>query len=212
MALPTNRDPAAGCPPGRRARGLCAGALALLVVGGCSWLDNRTGNRQDLARQQQEQAEQQRQQKLVQECRGSQAALRRLTAQLQANTKALEQLAARRYTPLPRPLPPADAVLQRYTISDQELELERHQQALQTWRARESWRRRTWLSEQASDRRRIEEQRRQLRLQLAELQPAAVGPAPALEPQAAVLAAYGSCDPQALASLNTSAVQAPSQP
>lgn len=210
MDLPTNRTAAVAADRhllAKQARGMGVGLLTLLVLGGCSWLGNGPGRQADRDRQAQERAEQQHQQKLVQACRGSQAAVRRLSAQLQTNATALTQLAGRRYSPLPRPQRASDAVLQRYTISDQELELERHQQALQTWRARESWRRGSWLKEQASERGRLEEQRRQLRLQLAELQPTAVGPAPEREPRAAALAAYSSCDPQVLANLRTQPVE-----
>ena len=212
MVLPSICQSAAGPDQGRQARRLGAGALTLLLLGGCGWIGDGPATPPQALQQEQERARQQRLQRLVQDCRGGQAALRRLTAQLQANSTALEQLAERRYAPSARPRPPADAVLQRYTISDQELELERHQQALDAWRRRESWRRRSWLNEQAAARGRLEEQRRQLRLQLAELQPAAVGPAPALEPRTAVLAAYGSCNPEALAALDapSSKASAPS--
>lgn len=212
MVLPSIRPSAAGQRHGQRARRLGAGALTLLLLGGCDWIGRQPANQPQALQQEQERARQQRLQRLVQDCRGGQAALRRLTAQLQANNTALEQLAKRRYAPSARPQPPAAAVLQRYTLSDQELELERHQQALESWRRHESWRRRSWLNEQAAARGRLEEQRRQLRLQLAELQPAAVGPAPALEPRTAVLAAYGSCNPEALAALDapSSKASAPS--
>jgi hypothetical protein len=114
---------------------------------------------------------------------------------------ALANLEQRTYRPAARPQAPDPAMLQRYTISDQELMVERHQQALQAWQQEEQNRRARWQAEQRRERQRLQVRLEQRRQALSEANPAVLAPEAGAELNGPVLAAYRDCNREALARL-----------
>lgn len=146
----------------------------------------------------------------VERCQARREDLQTLADQLTESEAALERLAARRYSPAARPPGPDPQLLERLSMPDRELEQERHQQALQAWQEQERARRARWQSELERERRQVQARRNEQLQALAALNPALVetqtageghsnGRDAAPRVQASVLAAYLSCDRQALA-------------
>ena len=111
---------------------ILASLLALLLVS-C-----------DGAKRQQQQAAEIRQRQLtalLSRCRSQQATVRQQVESLASSNARLSRLSLQTYIPLQRPLAPDPELLARFTREDQELELERHGQALERWRQRSEERR-----------------------------------------------------------------------
>lgn len=160
-------------------------------------------------RQQERQAERERQEQQAREaarsrqldaqvsrCKSQQEKLQQLADQLASTQGALSRLAQRGYSPTPRPQAPDPSVLERYTISDQELELERHQEALRAWNAKEVARRQRWQADLASERAALNRRLSSTRQQMAALNPAVIRDNAV---QSEALATYLACDRQELA-------------
>jgi hypothetical protein len=140
------------------------GAAAFLLVG-CTLLDSGEAERQQTAA-----AERQRQlNALVSSCRRQQPAVTRQLQTLNTSTTALIQLNQQRYVPLPQPAAPDPTQLKRFTRDDQELELERHEQALARWRQRDGVERRRWELQQEQQRQRLTAEQLQARIALDKL-------------------------------------------
>jgi hypothetical protein len=150
---------------------------------------------------------------MVQECLAKQATLIRLTDQLETVAKAKTTLGKAVFTSTPEPEAPEPSVLRRYTISDQELELERHEQAVLRWRRDEEKRRRLWTQQQQRQRSDLEQQQETLLKQLETLNPALISVQPERQVKAEAVEAFRNCDPKALASLSgSSEIPAPAVP
>ena len=140
---------------------LLSSAVALLLLG-C--------NRGERAERERAAAERQRQlDALVSRCRRQQPAVQQQLQNLTSSNAALSQLNQRSYVPLPRPAAPDPAVLERFTREDQELELERYEQALSRWRQRDGAERRRWELQQERRRQQLTAQRQQARTALDKL-------------------------------------------
>ncbi|MFQ6537477.1 MULTISPECIES: hypothetical protein [Aphanothece] len=201
-------------PPNPRSRPPAA-ALALALLAAGVLLGSCQNRAQQAERQRQEQALQaaaaQRRalDALVERCRAGQAELVKAADALAATETALANLQQRRYSATARPKAPDPAELQRFTISDQELERERHQQAVQAWQQKEQQRRARWQAEQRQERQRLVARREQQRQALVKANPAvlAAGSDAALNAglnaglNSEALAAYRSCERDNLASL-----------
>lgn len=192
----------------------CIALLGLLV--GCQ---RPTPPAEQEQQQLEQEAAERRLDAAVERCQARREELQTLADQLAESEGALERLAARRYSPGPRPAEPDPQLLERLSRPDRELEQERHQQALQAWQEQERARRARWQSDLERERRQLQARRNQQLQALAALDPALVASqtaeddnsdgngqgngvdgAPRL--QASVLAAYLSCDRQALARLD----------
>jgi hypothetical protein len=178
---------------------LLAGVLPLLE--GCQNRQREQAERERQARLAQEAAQRRQLDAVVERCQANQKQLQTLANQLTSAEAGLSRLEQRSYQPTSRPQPPDPAELQRYTISDQELEMERHQQALEAWEATEAERRRRWRATQASERDLLTSRLANARARLAQLNPAVIQ---GMAVQGAVLQTYLSCDRQALAKLSLS--------
>ncbi len=109
----------------------------------------------DGAKREQQQAALQRQRQLdalLNRCRSQQDAVRQQVDSLNSSNARLARLALQTYVPLARPAAPAPELLARYTRDDQELELERHAQALERWRQEDGAQRRRWQLQQQARR------------------------------------------------------------
>ena len=142
---------------------LLCGAAALLL--GCNGLERGEAERQRAA-----EAERQRQlDALVSRCRRQQPAVNQQLQSLNASNAGLNQLNQQRYAPLPQPPAPDPALLARFTRDDQELELERHEQALARWRQRDGAERRRWELQQERRRQQLIARQQQTRTALDKL-------------------------------------------
>ena len=72
---------------------------------------------------------------LVSRCRGQQPTVQRHLQELQRSSSELANLKQQAYSPLRRPAGPDPELLARFTREDQELEQERYEQAMATWRS-----------------------------------------------------------------------------
>ncbi|WP_157665344.1 hypothetical protein [Cyanobium sp. NIES-981] len=198
--------------PWGRARGAALGLVLVTVtagalLGGCQQGQQRQQQgetrRQEQALQAAATAQRRDLDALVERCQAGQAELVTAAAALSAAEAALAGLEQRRYSPLPRPPAPDPAVLQRYSISDQELELERHQQALQAWEQEERGRRSRWREEQRQERQRLQARLQRQRQALSAANPAVLSPAPEAKLNREALAAFRSCKRETLASLGS---------
>ncbi|EDY38656.1 rootletin, putative [Cyanobium sp. PCC 7001] len=192
----------------RRLPAASLGLALLLAAAGLAGCQNREKEaerlRQEQALQAAATAEKTQLDALVQRCEAGQEALVQAADALAATETALANLERLRYRATARPQAPDPATLQRFTISDQELELERHQQALEAWQKAEQTRRARWQAEQRQERQRLQARLRQQRQALSEANPAVLAPEPGAELDSAALAAYRSCQRETLASLKRS--------
>ena len=127
---------------------------------------------------------------LVSRCRGQQPAVQQRLQELSSSEAALSQLSQQRYSPLPRPTAPDPAVLVRFTREDQELEQERYQQSLASWRQADGAERQRWETKQATRLEELTERKLQTTQSLQKLGVAA---------NLAARTAWKRCDPQQLA-------------
>jgi hypothetical protein len=189
----------------RRRPTRAAAALALLAAGGL--LVGCQNREQQAERQRQDQALQaaaaQRRalDGLVERCKAGQEELVKAADALAATQTALANLEQRRYRPSARPQAPDPAVLERYTISDQELERERYQQAVQAWQQEEQRRRARWQTELRQERQRLEARLKQQRQALEKANPAVLTTGSDAGLNSEALAAYRSCERDQLARL-----------
>jgi hypothetical protein len=129
---------------------------------------------------------------LVSRCRQQQPAVNQQLQELSISAANLSRLNQQTYSPLPRPAVPNPEQLVRFTREDQELELQRYEQALSDWRSNELLRRGSWQDEQEAQRQRSTE-----RQQLAKKALLAQG----VGGTEAARKAWSSCDPQQLAAV-----------
>lgn len=168
-------------------------ALALLGLGGALW---GCGPSPEQRREAAEREQQQRQaQADFQRCKRDQAAVQRLTGQIQRHTAELAKLNGERYEPAARPEPPDPALAARFTQEDRELDELRYRDQLRHWEAAEQQRYGRWMDEQDARRSRLRTQLQSdgalLRRVAPELMAAAGGSA--LKPEAVARAVR--CDP-----------------
>ena len=162
---------------------ILASLLALLLVS-C-----------DGAKRQQQQAAELRQRQLtalLSRCRSQQATVRQQVESLASSNARLSRLSLQPYIPLQRPLAPDPERLARFTREDQELELERHGQALEGWRQADRAGKRRWQEQQQARWGALIAGREQALAELSRL-----GVAPTAEARAA----WSSCDQAQLAGL-----------
>ena len=162
---------------------ILASLLALLLVS-C-----------DGAKRQQQQAAEIRQRQLtalLSRCRSQQATVRQQVESLASSNARLSRLSLQTYIPLQRPLAPDPELLARFTRQDQELELERHGQALERWRVADRAGKRRWQEQQQTRRGGLTAGREQALAELSRL-----GVAPTAEARAA----WSSCDQAQLEAL-----------
>ena len=170
---------------GRMRAPLLASLLALLLVS-C-----------DGAKRQQQQAAELRQRQLtalLSRCRSQQATVRQQVESLASSNARLSRLSLQTYIPLQRPLAPDPELLARFTREDQELELERHGQALERWRQADRAGKRRWQEQQQARRGALIAGREQALAELSQL-----GVAPTAEARAA----WSSCDQAQLEALKS---------
>ena len=162
---------------------LMAPLLALLLVS-C-----------DGAKRQQQQAAELRQRQLtalLSRCRSQQATVRQQVESLASSNARLSRLSLQTYIPLQRPLAPDPELLARFTREDQELELERHGQALERWRQADRAGKRRWQEQQQARRRALTAGREQALAELSRL---------GVAPTADARSAWSSCDQAQLEAL-----------
>ncbi len=147
-------------------------------------------------RQQQEAAELRQSQRsaLLSRCRSQQATVRQQVENLASTNGRLSRLSLQTYTSLPRPPAPDPELLARFTREDQELELERHGQALERWRQADRAGKRRWQEQQQARRGALIAGREQALAELSRL-----GVAPTAEARAA----WSSCDQAQLEALKS---------
>ena len=146
----------------------------------------------DGAKRQQQQAAELRQRQLtalLSRCRSQQATVRQ---QVESLASSNARLSLQTYIPLQRPLAPDPELLARFTREDQELELERHGQALERWRQADRVGKRRWQEQQQARRGALIAGREQALAELSRL-----GVAPTAEARSA----WSSCDRAQLAGL-----------
>lgn len=168
-------------------------AASLPLLGSCGGRQQQESERERQAR---EAARMRELDGRVSRCKQQQEKLEQLADQLASSQGALSRLAQRGYSPAPRPQAPDPAVLQRYTVSDQELELERHQEAVRLWEASEAIRRQRWQAELGRERAALNRRLSSARQELAALNPALVRDNTV---QSELLETYLTCERQALA-------------
>ena len=163
---------------------LLASLLALLLVS-C-----------DGAKRQQQAAELRQRQltALLSRCRSQQATVRQQVESLASGNARLSRLGLQTYIPLQRPLAPDPELLARFTREDQELELERHGQALERWRQADRAGKRRWQQQQQARRGALIAGREQALAELSRL-----GVAPTAEARSA----WSSCDQAQLEALKS---------
>lgn len=172
----------------RTGSGLVAATLLGLLLVGCNGAEREQAERQRAA-----EAERQRQlDALVSRCRRQQPAVKEQLQRLNSSNAGLSQLNQQSYIPLPRPAAPDPDLLARFTREDQELELERHEQALARWRQRDDVERRRWERQQKRRHLQLTARRLQARTALDKLGVAAT-------PEAQT--AWSSCDGTQLGAL-----------
>ncbi|MCT0216759.1 hypothetical protein KQ298_10545 [Synechococcus sp. CS-1330] len=130
---------------------------------------------------------------LVSRCRGQQPAVQRHLQELQRSSSELANLKQQAYSPLRRPAAPDPELMARFTREDQELELERYEQALAAWRSSDRAERRDWQEEQEAKR-----QRSTARQQQSEKALLALG----VGSSEAARNAWRNCEPQQLAAVS----------
>jgi hypothetical protein len=173
--------------------------LSLLLAASLPLLGSCGGRQQQEAERERQAREAARMRELdgrVSRCKQQQEKLQQLADQLASSQGALSRLAQRGYSPAPRPQAPDPAVLQRYTVSDQELELERHQEAVRLWEASEAIRRQRWQAELGRERAALNRRLSSARQAMAALNPALVRDNTV---QSELLETYLTCERQALA-------------
>ena len=151
----------------------------------------------DGAKRQQQQAAELRQRQLtalLSRCRSQQATVRQQVESLASSNARLSRLSLQTYIPLQRPLAPDPELLARFTREDQELELERHGQALERWRQADRVGKRRWQEQQQARRGALIAGREQALAELSRL-----GVAPTAEARAA----WSSCDQAQLEALKS---------
>jgi hypothetical protein len=168
-------------------------AASLPLLGSCGGRQQQESERERQAR---EAARMRELDGRVSRCKQQQEKLEQLADQLASSQGALSRLAQRGYSPAPRPQAPDPAVLQRYTVSDQELELERHQEAVRLWEASEAIRRQRWQAELGRERAALNRRLSSARQAMAALNPALVRDNTV---QSELLETYLTCERQALA-------------
>jgi len=129
---------------------------------------------------------------LVSRCRGQQPAVQRHLQELRRSSSELANLKQQAYSPLRRPAAPDPELLARFTREDQELEQDRYEQTLATWRSSDRAERRYWQGEQEA-----KGQRSTGRQQQAEKSLLALG----VGGTAAARNAWSNCDSKQLASV-----------
>ena len=173
-------------------------AASLPLLGSCGGRQQQEAERERQAQQAREAARIRELDGRVSRCKQQQEKLQQLADQLASSQGALSRLAQRGYSPAPRPQAPDPAVLQRYTISDQELEQERHQEAVRRWEASEAARRQRWQADLARERAALNRRLSSARQEMAALNPALVRDNAV---QSELLDTYLACERQALAQL-----------
>ena len=132
--------------------------LALAVLGLAGGLLG-CGPTPEQRREAAERERQQRQAKAsLERCRRDQAAVQRLTAEIQRHTRDLAKVNGERYEPSPRPEPPDPALAARFTQDDRELDELRYRERLRAWEDAEQQRYGRWLDEQHARRDRLRAQ------------------------------------------------------
>ena len=150
----------------------------------------------DGAKRQQQAAELRQRQltALLSRCRSQQATVRQQVESLASGNARLSRLGLQTYIPLQRPLAPDPELLARFTREDQELELERHGQALERWRQGDRAGKRRWQEQQQARRGALIAGREQALAELSRL-----GVAPTAEARSA----WSSCDQAQLEALKS---------
>lgn len=175
----------------RSTASLLLATLVALTLLGCDGAEQQ--RQQEAERQRAAAAERQRQlNALVKRCRDQQPAVQRQLEKLRRSNMELARLKEQTYTPLSKPAAPNPELLERFTRDDQELELERYEQALTAWRDNDRARRRIWQGEQA-----VQRQLNAAGLQQAQKALLAQGVADT----AAAHNTWSSCEPQLLSGL-----------
>ena len=141
--------------------------LALLLVG-CNGAESERRAQQE--RQRAAAVERQRQEgALVSRCRRQQAAVKLKLQELNNSSAELTRLHQQSYSPLPRPAAADPELLARFTREDQELELERYEQALARWRQDNGAERQRWQEQQQRRRQLLTASWQQTRAELEKL-------------------------------------------
>lgn len=167
-----------------------AAAMALTLLG-CNGAERQ--RQQQAERQRAAAAQRQRQlNALVNRCRVQQPSVQRQLEELQRSNRELAKLKEQTYIPLPRPAAPNPELLERFTRDDQELELERYEQALGAWRSSNRAERRYWEGEQEARRQRSAARQQQAKKTLL---------AQGVADTPAARAAWSSCKPQQLSTV-----------
>jgi len=159
----------------------------------------------DGSRRQQQQAAELRQRELsalLSRCRSQQATVRQLVDSLASSNAGLSRLSLQSYVASERPAAPDPELLARFTREDQELELERHGQALERWRQADRAERRSWQARQQARRGALTAEREQALAELDRLGVAA---------SAEARSAWSSCNPALLETLKSAQADMPPQ-
>jgi hypothetical protein len=130
---------------------------------------------------------------LLSRCRGQQPEVQRQLQELRRSSSELANLKQQAYSPLRKPAAPDPELMARFTREDQELELERYEQAMAAWRSSDRAERRYWQGEQDAKR-----QRSTARQQQAEKALLALG----VGSSAAARNAWSNCDAKQLAAVS----------
>lgn len=129
---------------------------------------------------------------LVRRCRSQQPAVQRQLQELRRSSSELANLKQQAYSPLRKPAAPDPELMARFTREDQELEQERYEQALATWRSSDRAARLYWQGEQEAKRKLSTARQQQAEKALLSL---GVGGTEAAR------TAWSNCDPQQLAAV-----------
>lgn len=129
---------------------------------------------------------------LVRRCRGQQPAVQRQLQERRRSSSELANLKQQAYSPLRKPAAPDPELMARFTREDQELEQERYEQALATWRSSDRAARLYWQGEQEAKRKLGTARQQQAEKALLSL---GVGGTEAAR------TAWSNCDPQQLAAV-----------
>lgn len=167
-----------------------AGVLGVLLLG-CEGAERE--RRAETERQRLAAAERERQVgALVSRCRNQQKTVQLQLQTLKDSNAELARLSQQRYVPLKRPVAPDPALLARFTRDDQMLQLERHTEAMVSWRQADGAAQRRWELQQQGRRQALT-----ARQQLASAELTKLGVATTAEAQTA----WSSCDGMQLAAL-----------
>ena len=130
---------------------------------------------------------------LVSRCRGQQPAVQRQLQELERSSSELANLEQQSYAPPRKPTAPDPERLARFTREDQELELERYEQALAAWHTNNEFNKLSWQVDQEA-----KQQRSMSRQQKAKKALLALG----VDGTAAARNAWNNCDGKQLAEVS----------